>query len=150
MLYDDVNDGLYDTEEVIEGRPDFQNHEFGVTYAKKFPLYIFSVRGPAAVVHKIAAVRLKWYRVGDRGECLIRLKQPTMTATLVCGGFRFLVGEATRTCHIPKPDAVLCGRCHGEVASFGKNGAAIKAGITREVAKVKLGCMVKGYGGGQA
>jgi hypothetical protein len=144
-LYHKFNDGTYDSGHVVNGRPDLADLMFGVTHAKKFPPYVFSVRGPAALVHKIASVELRWYRVCNHGHALMKLNRPTMIAKLVCGGSRFLIGEATRTCHIPKPDAVLCGRCHGELASFGKNGPAIKAGITREVAKVKLGCVVNGY-----
>jgi hypothetical protein len=56
-----------------------------------------------------------------------------------------LLPERTRTCTIPEPDALLCGRCHGEPATFGKHGKATKAGVKRADAHVKLGCLVNGY-----
>jgi hypothetical protein len=109
------------------------------------PPYVFSVVANAALVHKVAAVEIHWWMVVRSGHALARRKKPKLIAHLVCGGQRFLRPEKSRTCLVPAPDAVLCGRCHGDVASFGKNGAAIKAGITRHDAYLKLGCVVKGY-----
>jgi hypothetical protein len=131
---------------VVRGRPDFQNHGFGVTLAKRYPPYVFSIRGVSCLVHKVARVELQWYRVGKSGgSCLVRMKRPVQIAHTVCGFTTWLMGDTSRTCHIPNPDAVLCGRCHGELPSFGKHGAATKAGLKRQVAHVRLGCVVKGY-----
>jgi hypothetical protein len=118
----------------------------GRTEAKKFPPYLFSLpqRG-GSLVHKIASMSLDWYGHAKHTRNLVRRRQPRMIATLVCGGFRFVDSKSTRTCVVPAPDALLCGRCHGEPATFGKHGQATKAGIKRTVAGVKLGCVVKGY-----
>jgi hypothetical protein len=116
-----------------------------VTYASKHPPFVFSVRGVSCVVHKIAYVEVHWWRVGGHGHTLVKMKRPVMVAHTPCGAFFRLQGERSRTCHVPNPDAILCGRCHGEPASFGKHGAATKAGIKRQVAHVKLGCVVQGY-----
>lgn len=128
---------------VINGRPDFQDHDFGVTSAKKFPPYVFSVSKNAALIHKVVSVEMRWYAPNYHN--LVRLKRPRMIANTACGEFRFLSGDKTRTCLVPAPDALLCGRCHGEVATFGKKGKATQLGITRQQANVKLGCVVKGY-----
>lgn len=130
---------------IIHGRPDFQNHDFGVTEAKRYPPYVFSIRGASALVHKVSRVQLRWWKVAGHGEKMVKLTRPIMIADCVCGMFFRLEGSKSRTCHIPNPDALLCGRCHGEIATFGKHGAGTKAGITRHVAHVKLGCVVKGY-----
>jgi hypothetical protein len=136
---------MSDNAKIIHGRPDFRDHDFGVTYAKKFPPFVFSIRGNSALIHKVDAVRMRWYEVGGRGEYLYRLDQPRLTAVTVCGMYKRLSGESSRTCMLPNPNALLCGRCHGEVPTFSKHGAATKAGITRTAAHVKLGCVVEGY-----
>ena len=130
---------------VIYGRPDFANHGFGVTLAKKFPPYVFSIGANACLVHKVKRVEIRWWQVAGHGEKLVKLTKPRMIAILACGEFRFLASDRTRTCMVPNPDAILCGRCHGELAPFGKHGTARKAGITVQQAHVKLGCVVKGY-----
>lgn len=119
---------------------------FGVMDAKKHPPYVFSIRGVSCVVHKISRVEIHWWRIGGhRGELYVKLKRPVLIAqTPCCASFR-LEPRISRTCHVPSSDAVLCGRCHGEPASFGKQGAATEAGIRRQVAHVKLGCIVQGY-----
>lgn len=129
---------------VVRGRPDFYNRDFGRTEAKKFPPYVYSTDGTGCLVHKIARVELYWYRVGGVGDYLVRLNEPRMTAYTVCGAMRYLTPRASRTCVVPDPDAILCGRCHGDVATFGKYGPALKAGITRREAHTKLGCVVEG------
>lgn len=131
--------------EVIHGRPDFADRDFGVTEAKTFPPYIFSVRGLSCLVHKVLYVRLHWYRCGGQGEYLVRMKKPVMIATTVCQASWRLEPTSSRTCHIPSPDALLCGRCHGEPATFGYRGKSRQRGLTRQEAHVKLGCVVKGY-----
>ncbi len=130
---------------VIHGRPDFADHSFGVTEAKTHPPYVFGVRGLSCLVHKVAYVECHWYRVARGGHALARLKRPVMIATTTCQQSWRLQPDSCRTCYIPSPDALLCGRCHGEQATFGKRGASRKTGITRQEAHVKLGCVVKGY-----
>lgn len=132
--------------EVIESRPDINGQpDFGVTTAKKHPPFVFAIRGVSCLVHKIARVEMHWYRVGRHGHALVKLKRPAMFAITNCSQHFMLQGDRSRTCQLPSPDALLCGRCHGEVATFGKHGPATKAGIKRQVAHVKLGCAVKGY-----
>lgn len=133
--------------EVIHGRPDFnRSQRFGVTEAKKYPPFVFSVRGGSCLVHKVARVEMHWWRVGgNRGDCLVKMKRPVMFAQTSCSMSFRLEGSRSRTCWIPNPDALLCGRCHGDVATFGKHGVGTKAGIKRQEAHVKLGCVVAGY-----
>jgi len=132
-----------DTDYVIDGRPDLRNHEFGITTASKHPPYVFSIRGASALVHKVARVRLHWFRLAAGGDKLVRVNRPLAVADCVCGQFFRLEPEISRTCRVPEPDALLCGRCHGEPASFGKHGAA--RGAKRMDAHIKLGCVVNGY-----
>lgn len=148
------------TEElIVDGRPDLygpDRHLFGVTFAKRFPPYVFSTMGGASLVHKVARVRLRWYEVGPTMHTLRRMKVPQATAECVCGQYLYLNVASIRPhrrnraklCEVPAPGALLCGRCHGEVATFGPDGAGTKAGITRRIANQRLGCMVEGYGHG--
>lgn len=128
---------------VIYGRPDFQDHNFGITQAKKFPPYVFSIRGASALVHKVVGVDCRWWK--PHYNKLVYQQRPTMIARTACNYSFFLEGSRTRTCQIPAPDALLCGACHGEERPFGRRGWARKAGITKMSAHVKLGCVVKGY-----
>ena len=132
---------------IIHGRPDFADPYFGVTVAKKHPPYVFSINANAALVHKIRSVELRWWKVGGvRGECLVRLHRPRLIANTLCGTFFFLNGAKSRTCQIPSPEALLCGRCHGVGAIFDRVTCRTKDGtLTRSDAHVKLGCMVAGY-----
>lgn len=140
-----LGDPMY-SDVIIEGRPDFGNFHFGVTVATSHPPYVFGVKNGSALVHKIAKVELHWYAiVGPNGGQLVRVNKPLMIATIVCGGSRFLTATRSRTCMVPAPDALLCGRCHGEPASFGPDGTARRLGISRIEAGVKLGCVVNGY-----
>lgn len=132
----------------IHGRPDFEangrGEKFGVTRAKKFPPYVFSVNANAALIHKIAYVELHWWEassIKSSGDCLKKRHKPMMIAITVCGVHKFLEVAKTRTCIIPRPDAIRCGRCHGFAAPFGKDGWAKQAGIKRTEAYVKLGCV---------
>lgn len=129
----------------ICGRPDFQDHAYGITKAKKYPPYVFGIRGVSCLVHKILRVELHWWRVAGHGEMLVKLKRPVMIAQANCAQSFRLEPRISRTCQLPKPDALLCGRCHGEGATFGKRGPAKKSGLTRQEAHVKLGCVVNGY-----
>ena len=134
---------------IIHGRPDLDYYSgrraerFGVTRAKKHPPYVFSIGGNACLIHKIAYVELHWWEA--KYDHMVKRHRPKMIANTICGMFKFLDADRSRTCLIPSPDAVLCGRCHGEMPTFGKNGAGTKAGMKRTEAHVKLGCVVKGY-----
>ena len=129
----------------IIDRSSVNDRTFGVVKARRHPAYVYSVNKNACLMHKIAEVEIHFYALVGSGSKMGRLKQPAMIAYTVCGGFRALVPERSRTCTVPFPDAVLCGRCHGESPTFGKHGKGTKAGLKRAEANVKLGCTVAGY-----
>ena len=127
---------------VVEYDPN--DHAFGKSEAKRHPAYVYSVNKNACLMHKVARVEIYFYATCGGGK-MGRLKQPAMVAITVCGCSRTLTPNRSRTCHVPLPDSILCGRCHGEPATFGKHGKGTKAGIKRAEANVKLGCEVAGY-----
>jgi hypothetical protein len=132
--------------EAIPERLDFIDPAFGVTRAKSHPPFVFGIRGVSCLVHRVAYVDLHWWRIGGPGgSSLVKLKKPLAIATCVCAQHFRLESDICRTCRLPDPKALLCGRCHGEIPPFGRHGAATKAGITRQEAHVKLGCAVQGY-----
>jgi hypothetical protein len=126
----------------IEGRPDLADHSFGITKVAKFPKYVYSTAGNAMLVHKVASVDAYWYEE-DYGR-LLRLETPKLIARTACNMSCFIhLPRNNRKfkavmCEIPKPDAVLCGACHGEPRPFGKHG---KPPCTKEMAKIRLGCL---------
>lgn len=117
---------------------------FGVSTTKRHPAYVYSINKNSCLMHRIIRVEIQWYAIVSMHK-LGRLKQPAMIAITACGCSRALTPDRSRTCHIPFPGAVLCGRCHGEPATFGKDGKGTKAGLKRAEAHVKLGCVVNGY-----
>jgi hypothetical protein len=139
------NPVLDESAEIID-RDSVNERTFGVTTARRHPAYVYSINRNACLMHKVRDVELQWYALlGSSGSKMGRLKQPAMIAHTVCGMSKALVPEKTRTCAVPQPDSILCGRCHGEPATFGKHGAGTKAGLTRAKAYVTLGCEVAGY-----
>jgi hypothetical protein len=137
-------------ENIIYGRPDFEanmrGEKFGVTRAKKHPPYIYSISANSALIHKIAYVEMHWWQassIKSSGDCLRRLHKPRLIARTVCGMNKFMTADRSRTCTIPRPDAVRCGKCHGFDAPFGKEGWATKAGVKKSEAYVKLGCVAE-------
>jgi len=128
----------------IEGRPDFHNHGFGLTKAKKHPKYVHSKQG--MLMHLIADIDLSWWSA--QFDHLVRRKKPRMIIRTVCGHTFFVTKGAykgerkvSEMCNLPKPNAVLCGRCHGTGAIWGKNK---KAEITKQEARARLGCVIEG------
>jgi hypothetical protein len=138
------NPVLQEGAEIID-RDSVNERTFGVAESKRHPAYVYSINRNACLMHKVSDVTIHWYALIDGGSKMGRLKQPAMIAHTVCGMSKSLTPERTRTCHIPLPDSVLCGRCHGEPATFGKHGKGTKAGLKRSEANVKLGCVVNGY-----
>lgn len=126
-------------------RSSVNERTFGVSDARRHPAYVYSIHKSACLMHKVSRVEIQWYAVIGIGNRLGRLQQPAMIAHTVCGNSRALVPSRSRTCAVPLPGAVLCGRCHGEPATFGKDGRGRKAGIRRAHAHVELGCVVAGY-----
>src|ERR1700690_2321909 len=105
-------------ETVLMGPPDFTDHEFGVTYAKKFSPYVYSTGHNGSLIHKVSHVSLRWWKGSyDR---MVRLRNPQIIAGTICGMSKFIqTGKrlSASMCAIPKPDAVLCKRCMGEAIS---------------------------------
>lgn len=126
---------------IVEGRPDFEDRSFGVTHLKQFPPYVYSLLG-GMLVHKVEAVQARWYK--PQYGHLERLESPILTIVAACGQL-FYAGhgraERSRACVLPKPDAVLCGRCQGTGAVFGR-GLAERA-VTRRDAKRRIGCVME-------
>jgi hypothetical protein len=125
----------------LAGRPDFQDHEFGVTYAKKFSPYVYSTDHNGSLIHKVSHVSLHWWK--GNFDHMVRLRNPTVIAETVCGMSKFIqTGKrlSASMCAIPKPDAVLCKRCMGEASStFPRKDPTSRERL--KLAKVKLGCI---------
>lgn len=138
------NPVLDESVEIVD-RHSVNDRTFGVTTTRRHPAYVYSINKNSCLMHKIREVEIQWYALIGNGSKMGRLKQPAMIARTVCGTSRALVPEKSRTCKIPLPGSVLCGRCHGEPATFGKHGAGTKAGLRRSVAHVELGCIEAGY-----
>lgn len=129
----------------IIDRNSVNDRTFGVSTAARHPAYVYSINRNSCLMHKVRSVEIHWYALVDGGHRLGRLKQPAMIALTVCGNARALLPHRSRTCHIPLPGALLCGRCHGEPATFGKHGKGTTERIPRTEAHVRLGCIVAGY-----
>lgn len=133
---------------IYPGRPDFVDHGWGVTYAKSFPQYVYSLGRNGALIHKVNYVSIRWWRGSmDR---MIRLRKPCIIAETICGMAKFVQTDEQQYrsnrlrasfCEIPKPDAVLCGRCHGEHTNFPRKDPTAKERL--KLAKVKLGCIAR-------
>lgn len=137
------NPVLDERSEVVD-REAVNERRFGITTTRRHPAYVYSINKNAALMHKVREVEIHWYAVVSMDK-LGRLKQPAMIAHTVCGCLRPLTPDRSRTCAVPLPGSVLCGRCHGEPATFGKHGRAKAEGLTRAKANVNLGCVVAGY-----
>lgn len=142
-----VKHSVDDENAPVLGRVDIYPHayDFGVTVAKRHPPYVFGIRGVSCLVHRVRRVELHWYRIADHGRALVKMKRPVMIASTVCQQSFRLDGDISRTCQLPKPDALLCGRCQRKQATFPKRGNARIENISRQEAHVKLGCIVNGY-----
>lgn len=127
-------------------RNSVDEHTFGVTLAKRFPPYVFSINGNALLVHRILRVELHWWKIGNSDyNLLVKVRRPRLYAHTACQQVKFLDSDRARTCMVPQPTAVLCGACHGEPATFGKRGRAVRDGISKAWANTQLGCVVNGY-----
>lgn len=130
---------------IVDGRPDLRDHTFGKTRIKKHPKYVYSTSGGAMLVHRIKYVTAYWY--DTHYSHLIRRQTPKLVAKSFCQNSFFLNLPKQKNkfsavaCEIPAPDAVLCGACHGQPRPFGKYG---KPPCTKELAQVRLGCLVRG------
>jgi hypothetical protein len=96
---------------------------FGVTYASRFPPYVFSTSGNGLLVHRVEHLQLQWYAWSEELG-LTWQTLPAAIAKCICGQ-TFLVssGGRARFCQQPHPEAVLCGRCQGQPPPFGHQSA---------------------------
>lgn len=127
---------------VLNGRPDLPTwggpSTFGRTRAKRHPKYVFSNIG--RLVHVVQYVELTWWTVGRGGGHLVRL-EPRRTMVTMCGMHFISHGRHGATlCAIPKPEAVMCGRCHGKPPTFGRGRERT---VDPRVARQNLGCVVE-------
>ena len=128
------------------GRPDFADHEWGVTYAKDYPTFVYSLGRNGQLIHRVSLVSIRWWRGSyDR---MIRLRKPRIIAETVCGMSKFIQTESSKNrmrasfCEIPKPDAVICRRCMGEALStFPRKDPNSKE--RQKMAKIALGCVTR-------
>ncbi len=112
---------------------------FSVGRVKKHPKYVHGKIGMAVLLHKIDHVEARWWDYDY--NYLLRLQSPILTAHTICGMSWRISSDKSRICEIPKPDAVLCGRCHGQPRNFPR-GETPK--IPRALAKIRLGCISEG------
>lgn len=136
------------------GRPDHHGDgmEWARTMAKKHPKYVYG-RRLGMLLHEIACMEFQWWQLGDNGSYWVRMKNPRIHFTTKCGTFFFGPDPESRyakqrapkaaVCELPKPDAVLCGRCRGEGPVFAKGCKAKPGGPTRQEARARLGCAVE-------
>lgn len=129
---------------LIRGRPDFGNPDFGKTLLKRFPPYVYSRLG-GMLIHRVLRVEAQWYQAVYPGDALERLPCPRLTFVAVCGQ-SFYAGAGPRSgrsqaCAIPKPGAVLCGRCSGTGPVFGKGLA--ERDVKRRDARARIGCVAE-------
>jgi hypothetical protein len=91
-----------------------------VTYATRFPPYVFSTSGLGLLVHRVARVALHWYGI-DPEACYAwrRHTHPHGIAECVCGQSFHL--HRAQLCAQPNPEALECGRCAGLGPIFGKH-----------------------------
>jgi hypothetical protein len=133
---------------VINGRPDFGNPEFGKTYAKTFPKYVYSTNHQGYLIHAVREVEFHWWQANM--DKMIRLRNPRMIAHTICGMSKFIqtAGRIRASfCAVPKPDAVLCKKCLGEAMStFSRRDPQWRERVM--TARVKLGCIAITENGG--
>jgi len=138
----------------VNGRPDW--HGGGMTWAqttvKRHPKYVYGTK-MGKLLHEIEKVRLVWWQLGGHGSYFFRVSSPRVYFETKCG-YCFFGSDPTNTfrssrkskatvCELPKPDAVLCGRCRGEGAVFGKLGKVGRGGVTYKEARERIGCTVQ-------
>jgi hypothetical protein len=126
--------------QIIKGRPDFQNKNFGITRAKRFPPFVFSTDANSCLVHKVASIEFHWTDVINQGRDLIRLDSPRIIIRTKCGQFFRPVKKKAVVCELPSPDALVCGRCERKSSTFRKGKDSYNA---RRKAHDKLGCLTR-------
>jgi hypothetical protein len=122
------------------GRPDLGTNkivDWGIVKAKRFLPYVHSTAGNALLIHKVASVEIRWYQ--GYWNYMKRREQPSLHALTVCGMWKALSRKkgAAKMCEIPDPRSVLCGKCHGELATFSRKRTVR---VKKRWAKDHLGC----------
>jgi len=120
--------------------PRWGAEEHAVTYAKRIPKYVHGGKN-AALLHRVLKVRMRWWGYGPWGAYLVRLQSPILIAECVCGMSFRIENTSAKVCESPKPDAVLCGRCHGRGRNFPRDS---EHEVPMSLAKVRLGCVASG------
>ncbi len=129
------------SEIIVEGRPDVQDRNFGFTVAKKYLPYVFSRAANGCLVHKVKAVRLRWYDYAM--TYLVRRESPQVHIETICNQVFFVrkrKENGPQMCETPAADAVMCGRCLGTGTTFKKDKSSWN---DRRAARKKLGCMTE-------
>lgn len=109
---------------------------FAGVRATKWPPWVFSRQG--ALIHRVAFVEIHWWLIAGRGHIYVRTNRPRLHAMTVCGYRFFLEATRGRTCHVPSPDALVCGRCLKGPRNFPRGAAPA---VPYRDAKVRLGCL---------
>lgn len=117
-----------------DGLPPF----YGWTTATRFPPYVYSTGPNASLVHKVRSVDLCW--VEYEMNYLLRFPSPVRAVAHTMCAQQFQLNRA-HTCAVPKPDAVRCGRCHGDAPTYGKGRGLI---AQKRANRQKLGCVMEG------
>ncbi len=137
------------------GRPDMRGYDmdWARTQARKHPKYVYG-RRQGLLMHEVAVMEFQWWHLGDGGAYWVRAKSPRVTYTTKCGMFFFGPDPESTfrrdkraksvACELPRPNAVLCGRCRGEGPVFAKGTKPKAGGPDRYEARLKLGCVVGG------
>jgi hypothetical protein len=120
--------------------PRFGTEEREYSIAKHHPPYVYGTGRNNCLIHKINYVKLRWWTHGPRGDYLVRLQSPHIFAVANCGAWFALDGTKAKSCTLPRPDAVLCAKCHGEGTNF-PHGRPHK--VSRGLARVRLGCIAE-------
>lgn len=121
--------------------PRWGKEESERTLAKRIPSYIHGTSRNCSLLHKVIRVEMRWWECGPGGEYLVRLQSPRLFAHCACGMYFRMDNTSSKVCESPKPDAVLCGMCHGQGRNF-PHGKEHK--IPQRLAKVRLGCVASG------
>lgn len=125
----------------IMGRPDHNcvlplAEQFWHKRAKSSLPYVHSIGANSCLIHKVAYVDIHWY--SGHYSYMQRLDKPFVLVHTVCQFSVSLTGRmAGKVCELPDPNAILCGRCHGELPTFSPQR---KIKIKKQWAKDHLGC----------
>lgn len=127
---------------IVPGRPDFADKSFGITKAKRHVKYVYSNDANGCLIHKVREVTFHWYEA--KGDYLERRQAPHICIKTICSQVFFAHNRkgkrAATMCEIPSPDAVLCGRCHGEPPVFTKGKSHAEE---KRAARARLGCVME-------